>query len=64
MKVTVNIYKGCWPASRPWCADLKIANGEIFRQWQHGFRTKKALLANVKAALDCASSDYEIKKVI
>ena len=63
MKVTVNIYKDSWIPSRPWCADLKIANGDVFRSWQYGFRTKKALLENVKAALECAGSDYEINPV-
>lgn len=63
MKVMVYIYKDYWIASRPWCADLKIANGDVFRSWQHGFRTKKALLANVKAALDCAGSGYKINAI-
>lgn len=54
-KAVVNVYKDGWIASRPWCADVKTPDGKIYRAWQSGFRTKKAMMENIEAAMACVS---------
>jgi len=48
MKVAVHIRKDSWRPSKPWVADLEI-DGHMFKSWIAGYKTKKALLAEVVA---------------
>lgn len=48
MEVKVYIRKDTWTPSKPWTADLEM-DGNMFRSWMSGFKTKKALMAEVNA---------------
>lgn len=49
MKCTVRIYKDGFTPSRPWQADVTWDNGDVWKAWSHGFKTKKSLVAHVNA---------------
>jgi len=45
--VQVRVYKDGWTPSRPWCADLIHADGQVFRKYNWGYKSKKRLLENI-----------------
>jgi|10_taG_2_1085330.scaffolds.fasta_scaffold00871_25 hypothetical protein len=46
--------------SRQWCCDAETSDGKVFKNWCHGFRTRKALVAHINAVCDGAFPNASI----
>ena len=57
MTVIVTIRKDEWIVSRPWTADLTM-DGNTFKSWISGYKTRKALVAEVEAVAPKAVIEY------
>lgn len=45
----IEIRKDSFRPSQPWCADVYWSDGNVLKSWKYGFRTKTALLEDVRA---------------
>lgn len=45
----IRLRKDGWIPTKPWFADLILANGNILRNWRCNYKTKKALLESFDA---------------
>lgn len=49
MNITVTIRKDDFIPSKPWHADLETDDGVKLKSWQQFWRTKKAMIQEIKA---------------